>query len=263
MRFPISSPSARRAEPLARGGGEPGRTKLLVSVRNVAESQAAILGGADIVDLKEPARGPLGPVDPATLAAVLDQVGAAAPVSAAWGELLDWRPNLVSCLTSSVARLRFLKVGLAGCATRPAQWHAAWDAARRETPPGVALTPVAYADAATAESPSPRAAIDWAGAAGCRTMLIDTFRKDAGNLADHCLEEELCELVAAARRLRIRLGLAGSLAGQTFARVVGLGPALVGVRGAACRGGRQGVVDAALVGELAAAVAAAASDARR
>src|SRR4051812_49007094 len=44
--------------------------KLLVSVRNVSEAQAAVGGGCDLLDVKEPARGPLGMADRRVIAEV-------------------------------------------------------------------------------------------------------------------------------------------------------------------------------------------------
>ena len=46
-------------------------TKMLVSVRNVAEALMAAEGGADFIDLKEPRDGALGGLPPATIAAVV------------------------------------------------------------------------------------------------------------------------------------------------------------------------------------------------
>ena len=46
-------------------------TRLLVSVRSAAEAEAALLGGADVIDVKEPDRGPLGRADDAVIAAVV------------------------------------------------------------------------------------------------------------------------------------------------------------------------------------------------
>ncbi|MEX0712176.1 MAG: (5-formylfuran-3-yl)methyl phosphate synthase, partial [Pirellulales bacterium] len=40
-------------------------TKLLVSVRSLAEARLALAAGVDLIDLKEPARGSLGALDPA------------------------------------------------------------------------------------------------------------------------------------------------------------------------------------------------------
>ena len=44
--------------------------RLLVSVRSAAEAVAALDGAAHIIAAKEPARGPLGAVEPAVLAAI-------------------------------------------------------------------------------------------------------------------------------------------------------------------------------------------------
>ena len=46
--------------------------RLLVSVRSAAEVAAALAGGADIIDAKEPSRGGLGAVDPEDLEAIAD-----------------------------------------------------------------------------------------------------------------------------------------------------------------------------------------------
>ena len=41
--------------------------RLLVSVRSAAEARAALSGGADIIDAKEPSLGSLGAVGPLAL----------------------------------------------------------------------------------------------------------------------------------------------------------------------------------------------------
>src|SRR5262249_6225382 len=41
--------------------------RLLVSVRDVREAEAALAGGADLIDIKEPAHGPLGRADDAVI----------------------------------------------------------------------------------------------------------------------------------------------------------------------------------------------------
>ena len=44
--------------------------RLLVSVRDVRDARAAVRGGADIVDAKDPRRGALGPVTHRILARI-------------------------------------------------------------------------------------------------------------------------------------------------------------------------------------------------
>src|SRR5207249_701962 len=63
--------------------------RLLVSVRGPVEARAALAGGADVIDAKDPARGALGAVSAERLAAIRRTVGAARPVSAALGDAHD------------------------------------------------------------------------------------------------------------------------------------------------------------------------------
>lgn len=228
------------------------RTQLLVSVRSAAEAAAALAGGADIVDIKEPSRGPLGAADWSTIDDIARCVAGAVPVSAALGELSDWSGQI----DPRAGRLSFVKFGLAGCAAGRAAWQRRWRRATAELPPSLACVPVAYADEQSAEGPSLAATIDWAADNGCSFVLIDTFCKSGVDLARFCQRPKLGELLERAHRHGLRLGLAGGLAGQALANVVSLGPDLIGVRGAACRGGRLGEVDESLVRSLAALVAA-------
>src|SRR2546430_1416012 len=54
---------------------------LLVSVRSVDEALAALEGGADLIDAKEPSRGSLGQADLDVLEAIVSKVGRRTPVS--------------------------------------------------------------------------------------------------------------------------------------------------------------------------------------
>src|SRR4051794_22711300 len=89
--------------------------ELLVSVRSAPEADAAVAGGAHLIDVKEPQRGPLGRADDAVSAEVVRAVAGRRPVSAALGELLEgyMPPDRVS--------LTYVKWGLAGCAS--AAWR--------------------------------------------------------------------------------------------------------------------------------------------
>src|SRR5256886_15471281 len=63
--------------------------RLLVSVRGPVEARAALAGGADVIDAKDPARGALGAVSAERLAAIRRTGGAVRPVSAALGDARD------------------------------------------------------------------------------------------------------------------------------------------------------------------------------
>jgi uncharacterized protein (UPF0264 family) len=204
-------------------------TQLLVSVRNAAEATAALRGGADLIDVKEPTRGALGRADDGVLAEVVKVVAGRVPVSVALGEL-----SHLSEETSTAglpASLAFAKWGLAGCRNDqdPTALTRASDRfARRLTQVAAECVPVAaaYADYRLADAPDPRAVCDWACRRPGGVFLIDTYTKDGRTLADWIDRAELARLVE-----------------SLIAGILKIGPDWIAVRGAACVGGRNGTVD--------------------
>jgi uncharacterized protein (UPF0264 family) len=221
------------------------KTRLLVSVRNRQEAEEALAGGADLIDVKEPSRGSLGMADPAVWREVADAVAGRAPLSVALGELRDFRGGKQPCLSS----FQFAKLGLAGCAAID-DWPARWASALESFPPHVGRVAVSYADWRQAEAPPPRAVVEAGRTLGCRAWLIDTCAKHAGGLLDHVSIEELSDLIAFARRGGMLTVLAGSLTLESIPRVLPLSPDYIAVRGAVCRGGREGVLNRDLVRRL-------------
>ena len=82
-------------------------------------------------------------------------------------------------------------------------------------------------------------------------LLLDTALKDAG-LFTRLEPDAVATWVAAAHAAGLFACLAGSLGGADFATVRALGADVVGVRGAACVGGRTGRVSRRRVAALSA-----------
>ncbi len=79
-----------------------GMTAMLASVRTLDEALLALAGGADIIDLKDPARGALGALDQATARNIVAAIGGRAPVSATIGDL----PSMVPAETARRGKRR-------------------------------------------------------------------------------------------------------------------------------------------------------------
>mgnify|MGYP001363878652 CR=1 FL=1 len=211
------------------------RPRLLVSVRNESEALAAIEGGVDILDIKEPARGPLGMADHVTIQAILQTTAGRVPVSVAMGEL-DQAPSPAS-LPDGVS---YYKIGLAG--QKGHAWqrrleHHLSDAANPQSP---AIVAVAYWDAFAVDAPSPDAILHWASQQPVAAILIDTADKSRpGLLSDTADAPRLRDFIARAQEARLPVALAGRLQGPTFQAAASLRPAILGVRGAACDDGRR------------------------
>jgi (5-formylfuran-3-yl)methyl phosphate synthase len=222
-------------------------SRLLVSVRSAAEAVAALEGGAALIDVKEPDHGPLGRASDATMAEVIVAVAGRRPVSAALGELIDDQG------TPLPDGLSFVKWGLAGSAAR-GEWRAQLEARRRG---GVAVVAVAYADWKCARAPAVEEVFAFAAQRPGSVLLLDTHCKELPTrggsrptLLDWLHRAEIESLCAEGRSAGVRIALAGSLGSAEIAELAPARPDWFAVRGAACDGGRSGMVHTARVRSL-------------
>jgi uncharacterized protein (UPF0264 family) len=234
--------------------------RLLVSVRSAAEVADALAGGADIVDAKEPARGSLGPVGIPELRAISRCLPSSVPFSIALGELeseaaLEAAMALLAEVPMRSGHL-YIKIGLAaaGEAAGALLGEAVARAARSALRPSVVA--VAYADHVTARAPAPRVLARMAAAAGADGVLLDTWGKDGRDLFQHLPAPAVREWVDEAKAAGLLVALAGSLSAAGVRAAAGMAADVVGVRGAACVGGREGVVAETLVASLKASLVA-------
>ncbi len=225
--------------------------RLLVSVRAGDEVAAALAGGADIIDAKEPARGSLGPVSAEVLLAIAARVPEPVPLSIALGDFTAPDAVRLAVAGAKVPGRRaptYVKLGFAGERSEAAVTSlvaAAIDAAAATAVRPI-VVPVAYADHENAGSPAPVDVLRAAVAAGALAFLLDTCTKDGRGLLEWIALERLRTLSADARSAGMLLAIAGSLDLAALDHLAGIAD-VIGVRGAACRGGREGSVDAALV----------------
>lgn len=243
-------------------------TRLLISVRDAREAERALAAGADLIDVKEPSRGSLGAATRTTVADVVAAVAARKPVSVALGELLEGSvtPGEGPVCDDSIFQLAadenlaaagelppgvaLAKLGLAGC-RRVADWTGVWAAHVARLPVHVRPVAVVYADDRCAASPPAQEILAMAVNLGCAAALVDTFDKSQGGLLAHWSLAEVGDFVEAVRGAGLVCVLAGSLQAACIGRLLPLGPDVVAVRGAACRGSRDGVLDGDRVRALA------------
>lgn len=235
------------------------RTGLLVSVRDLAEAQACLACGVDILDLKEPDNGALGPVDVQTMAAVSSFATKLPAVeqtmlSFAAGEIVDWDRGRATRLIDRyglelVERFQFVKVGLAQASTLD-DWRASLNLIFDGLPKSTQPVAVGYFDHAQCQGPSIDDIVDFASdTAKVRTVLLDTFCKEH-DLFKWIDEKQLKSVIEACHRRGLAVVVAGSLTKDNLPRVKSLVPNFVGVRGAICRGDRRDSVDADLLNEF-------------
>lgn len=232
--------------------------RLLVSVRSVEEVDAAMAGWADIIDVKEPARGAMGAASPEVIRAIAEHLPDDVPLSVALGDPMSGPEAAGAARVLTPSRRSgevILKLGLAGAQTEvraEGLLGAVRTAVREAGPAGIVA--VAYADWASARAPIPSAVIRVAAATGMTGVLLDTFVKDGRDLFAAMQPDDVAGWIREARAAGLVVAVAGSIGPVGIARLRSPGPDVVGVRGAACDGGRMGRISEARVRALRAAL---------
>ncbi|HUF34341.1 MAG TPA: (5-formylfuran-3-yl)methyl phosphate synthase [Gemmatimonadales bacterium] len=237
--------------------------RLLVSVRSASEAEAAVAGGADIVDAKEPSRGALGPVDPAVLRRIAASLPPGMPVSAALGDFRD--PAMATAAIARVPRLAarmgplYLKLGFAGLGEEGAVDRVVTAAVAAAAARGddARVVAVAYADHEEACTVAPEVVAAVAARRCAAGALVDTWTKDGRDLLDWMPGPRLATWVGLVHEAGMLAGIAGSLGLLSLPTVLASEADLLGVRGSVCQGGRGGTVRADRVRALRRALAGA------
>ena len=221
--------------------------RLLVSVRNASEATAALAGGADIIDAKEPLNGALGAVSSDVLHEIAATIGNAAPLSAALGEICE-DDVLNRAVAARQAGVTFVKVGFAGMRQRQELDEVVLTLARAADPSALVL--VAYADFDVADAPPPAEILTLAARLQPAGILLDTYDKHGAGLTSLMPACTLTTFVSRAKAHGRFVALAGKLTLEDIETVQDTGADVIGLRGAACDGGRGGVVTSARVRAL-------------
>jgi (5-formylfuran-3-yl)methyl phosphate synthase len=215
---------------------DPPMTLFLASVRDPIEAGIALGARADIIDLKEPRRGALGAIDADTTRAIVGAIAGRAPVSATIGDVA-MQPEAIreAVLARAACGVDFVKFGLFLDGDPVACLEALRAVAR-----GVRLIMVVFVD-----RPPPFDAVRAAAGLSAAGIMLDTAGKTSGSLLDHLDLRAVGRFLEKARAQGLITGLAGSLRPADVAKLLPLGPDLLGFRGALCHGSRGSGLDPA------------------
>ena len=227
----------------------PHAMRMLVSVRNVEEALAAVDGGADFIDLKEPRDGALGGLP---LATIREVVGALClrkvrlPISATIGDLpmSDLAQILSQVAAVGACDIDYVKVGI----ERDAGAAAVIDALAGCTWP---VVPVFIADRGLDDALVERAcAARSMSKQAFPAIMVDTADKRAGSLFDVLTPVVVQRFIATVRASGALVGVAGALRAAQLDALAELQPDFAGFRSAVCTGDRASRLDAVRVREL-------------
>jgi len=206
-------------------------TALLASVRSLAEARLVATGGADWIDLKEPAAGALGAVEHAIVAAVAHEFGATHRISATIGDCWE-TPAAIPARVATMAEAgaQYVKVGAYAAAPAVALLEALASACAK--PARVIV--VCFAE--RAPQPADLRRLAETGIAG---LMLDTAVKDGPRLRELLSAAALASFVDTVHGLGMLSGLAGRLREEDIPPLLRAAPDYLGFRGALCGGGER------------------------
>jgi uncharacterized protein (UPF0264 family) len=222
---------------------------------NEKEALEAIVGGAHIIDVKNPKEGALGANYPWIIKRIKEVTPKTLEVSCTIGEVGNL-PGSVSLAALGAASLGvdYIKVGLHGIKT-PKEAIFLLQYVRRaakEFNPKIKIAVAGYADAKKIGTIDPLLIPEIANKAQVDVAMLDTSIKDGKNLFDYLTIEQLQRFVDLTHGFGLVTALAGSLRKQDLPLVYSLGTDIAGLRGAACTNSNRvtGQITRKLVSEL-------------
>ncbi|MGZ7159678.1 MAG: (5-formylfuran-3-yl)methyl phosphate synthase [Methanobacterium sp.] len=210
---------------------------LLISPINTAEAHEAILGGADIIDVKNPKEGSLGANFPWVIKSIREMTPKNMLVSATLGDV-PYKPGTVAlaALGASVSGADYIKVGLYGTKNYDEALEVMKNVVKTVNDYNEDAIVVAsgYADATRVGAVDPMEIPHVAADAGAKIAMVDTAVKDGKTLFDSMDEEKISIFNDEIHDYGLKSALAGSIKKDQLQTLYNLGCDVVGIRGAAC-----------------------------
>ena len=169
--------------------------KVLISPTSLEEAEAVLAGGADIIDIKNPAEGSLGASFPWVIRRVAERVkGQPITLSATLGDL-PHKPGTaaLAALGAIQAGARYIKAGLYGTRDYGEALEVMSAVARtcREADPTLLPVAAGYADYRRFGGLDPLTIVRVARDSGAALVMLDTAVKDGTSLFDALSEAEI------------------------------------------------------------------------
>jgi hypothetical protein len=220
---------------------------------NIVEARAALAGGADILDVKNPKEGSLGANFPWAIRAVADLAEGRVPVSATIGDL-DYKPGTASlaALGAAVSGADYIKAGLLGVKTgeQAEEMLLGIVKAVKDYDSGKRVVAAGYSDYTRANSVSPMLLPAAAAKAGADLVMVDTAIKDGRSTFEFMNEQDLKDFISLGHDEGLKVALAGTIGFGHLEMLKRLNPDIIGVRGIVCGGDRRSAIQAELVKKL-------------
>lgn len=219
--------------------------RLLVSPKNAAEARIAVAGGADIIDVKNPAEGSLGANFPWVIREVKKILPEGRELSATIGDF-PFLPGsaALAALGAVSCGVDYVKVGLKGARSLEEGIALAEAVARavKDEDAGVKVVCCGYADYGRVGSVDVSLIPEIARASGADYAMIDTAVKDGKSLFDFLSKKDISSFIGESHGRGLLVAVGGSVSINDLGFLKETGVDVVGVRGAVCERGRESVL---------------------
>ncbi len=212
-------------------------TQLLVSVSSVDEALMVLDKGIAVIDLKHPAKGALGALQPEIARAIVEHIrrrDSATLITATIGDL-PMQPDLLEQAVAELAGIEVdvIKIGFFEVKHEPLKvYTVCLEALQKMTSRGLKLVAVVFA-----EFTYPAELLTMLKNAGFYGVMLDTAHKTGANLLDHMTHQQLQDFVKNSKANGLQSGLAGSLNLAHIPALKALLPSFIGLRGGLCESG--------------------------
>ena len=227
--------------------------KLLISPINTEEAIAALNGGADIIDVKNPKEGSLGANFPWMIKAVKNAIESKKPVSATIGDF-NYKPGTASlaALGAASSGADYVKVGLYDIQTEEQALEMLTKIVRavKDYDPSKKVVASGYSDYERINSISPMLLPEIGAKAGVDVVMMDTGVKDGRTTFEFMTEEEVTEFVRLANENGLDSAIAGAIKFENLPAIKRIQPDIIGIRGMVCGGDRSTTIKEELVVKL-------------
>jgi uncharacterized protein (UPF0264 family) len=223
--------------------------RLMISVVSALEAREAILGGADILDVKNPTEGSLGAQCPGVIREIKALSSGKQQVSVAIGDM----PNLpgtaaLAALGAATCGADYIKVGLHGPRSEAEAEKLLREVRQAVQEFKTSVIAACYADFQRAGTIDPRCLPHLASSTGVKGFLLDTAIKDGRTSFDFLKHKALRHLAEQCHADGLLFALAGALREEDLPLARDVGVDIVGLRTAVCRDNkRDGPLEAARV----------------
>lgn len=199
---------------------------LLVSVKSLEEAKSILSCGVDIIDMKDPADGALGALEPSDISKIVETIGGKAKTSATIGNLEPDALELADKIRYIASTgVDYVKVGLFSDRESQQFIHSITQNAIK----GVNIIIVLFAEHYISEN-----IIDSLVGSNIKGVMLDTLNKNDGSLQDKLSAEVIKQFVTKAKHHELITGLAGSLSINNIETFKQYETDYLGFRGALC-----------------------------